>query len=120
MLDTVSAVACCWCYVCIHVHTAGIINARFDRGVHSAVVINSPMLSPPSTDFVVWTAWCVVLLFAAAAATFAYTAHAGIINAQLLSWMRPRSALINGGRGGHVVEADLLAALDSQQVCVCI
>jgi len=40
----------------------------------------------------------------------------GIINAQLLSWLRPGSALINGGRGKHVVEDDLLAALDQGQV----
>jgi glyoxylate/hydroxypyruvate reductase A len=42
----------------------------------------------------------------------------GIIDAQLLSWLRPRSALINGGRGRHVVEGDLLAALDNGQVRV--
>jgi phosphoglycerate dehydrogenase-like enzyme len=40
----------------------------------------------------------------------------GIVNAELLSWLRPGSAFINGGRGKHVVESDLLAALDSQQV----
>jgi phosphoglycerate dehydrogenase-like enzyme len=43
-------------------------------------------------------------------------AAAGIINAQLLSWLRHGSAVINGGRGKHLVEADLLAALDSGQV----
>jgi hypothetical protein len=40
----------------------------------------------------------------------------GIINAQLLSWLRPGSAVINGGRGKQLVEADLLAALDKGQV----
>lgn len=41
---------------------------------------------------------------------------AGIVNAELLSWLRPGCAFINGGRGKHVVESDLLAALGSQQV----
>lgn len=40
----------------------------------------------------------------------------GIINAQLLSWLPKGSAVINGGRGGHLVEPDLLAALDDGQV----
>ncbi|WIA23077.1 hypothetical protein OEZ85_001422 [Tetradesmus obliquus] len=40
----------------------------------------------------------------------------GIINAQLLSWLRPGSAVINGGRGRQLIEADLLGALDSGQV----
>jgi hypothetical protein len=40
----------------------------------------------------------------------------GIINAQLLSWLRPGSAVINGGRGKQLLEADLLEALDRGQV----
>jgi glyoxylate/hydroxypyruvate reductase A len=40
----------------------------------------------------------------------------GIINVQLLSWLRPGSAVINGGRGRQLVEADMLAALDRGQV----
>ena len=45
-------------------------------------------------------------------------AHAGIVNAELLSWMPRGGAVINGGRGGHLVEPDLLAALDAGQVCM--
>ncbi|MCU0910170.1 MAG: glyoxylate/hydroxypyruvate reductase A [Rhodobacteraceae bacterium] len=37
----------------------------------------------------------------------------GILNAGTLGSLPAGSALINAGRGGHVVEADLLAALDS-------
>jgi glyoxylate/hydroxypyruvate reductase A len=40
----------------------------------------------------------------------------GIVNAELLSWMPRGGALINGARGGHVVEEDLLAALDGGQL----
>lgn len=40
----------------------------------------------------------------------------GIVDAQLLSWLPQGAAFINGGRGAHVVDADLLAALDSGQV----
>lgn len=58
-----------------------------------------------------------VILSAAYVHTFLHCADlSGIINAQLLSWLRPCSALINGGRGKHVVEGDLLAALDEGQV----
>ncbi|TAD90186.1 MAG: glyoxylate/hydroxypyruvate reductase A [Alphaproteobacteria bacterium] len=37
----------------------------------------------------------------------------GILNAELFGWMQSGSALINLARGGHCVEADLLAALDA-------
>ena len=40
----------------------------------------------------------------------------GIINHELLSWLPRGGAVINGGRGGHVVEEDLIAALDQGQV----
>lgn len=40
----------------------------------------------------------------------------GIINAELLAGLRPDAVIINIARGGHVVDADLLAALDSGQV----
>jgi glyoxylate/hydroxypyruvate reductase A len=36
-----------------------------------------------------------------------------ILNADVFSRMAPGAFLINGGRGGHVAEADLLAALDA-------
>ncbi|KAF6248934.1 D-isomer specific 2-hydroxyacid dehydrogenase [Scenedesmus sp. NREL 46B-D3] len=39
-----------------------------------------------------------------------------IINARLLSWLRPGCAVINGGRGRQLAEPDLLAALDRGQV----
>ncbi|MCP1271497.1 2-hydroxyacid dehydrogenase [Acetobacter cerevisiae] len=39
-----------------------------------------------------------------------------IINADLLSCLKPGAQLINVGRGDHVVEADLLAALESWQI----
>lgn len=38
---------------------------------------------------------------------------AGIINAELLSWLPEGATVINGARGGHAVEDDVLAALDS-------
>jgi len=38
---------------------------------------------------------------------------AGILNASTLGKLKPRSYLINVARGGHLVEADLLALLDS-------
>lgn len=41
---------------------------------------------------------------------------AGIINADLLSRLRPGAVVINIARGGHVVDTDLLAALDSGNV----
>jgi len=40
----------------------------------------------------------------------------GIVNAQLLGALPHGAFLINGARGGHVVDADLMAALDSGQV----
>lgn len=40
----------------------------------------------------------------------------GIVDAALLSRLPQGGGLINVGRGGHVVEADLLAALDSGQL----
>jgi glyoxylate/hydroxypyruvate reductase len=36
----------------------------------------------------------------------------GIFNAQRFAWMRPGASLINLARGAHVVDADLLAALN--------
>lgn len=41
---------------------------------------------------------------------------AGIVDAELLSWLPRGAAVINGARGAHVVEADLLAALDGGRV----
>lgn len=40
----------------------------------------------------------------------------GIVNSKLLGWMPQGGAVINGARGGHLVEADLLAALDNGRV----
>jgi glyoxylate/hydroxypyruvate reductase A len=40
----------------------------------------------------------------------------GIVDARLLGLLPRGAFLINGARGGHVVDADLLAALDSGQV----
>ena len=40
----------------------------------------------------------------------------GIIDSSLLKQLRPNAVVINIARGGHVVDADLLAALDSGQV----
>jgi glyoxylate/hydroxypyruvate reductase A len=40
----------------------------------------------------------------------------GIVNAGLLALLPRGAFLINGARGGHVVDADLLAALDSGQL----
>lgn len=40
----------------------------------------------------------------------------GIVNSELLSWMPRGGAVINGARGKHLVESDLLAALDDGQV----
>lgn len=37
----------------------------------------------------------------------------GIIDEELLSWLPPGATVINGARGGHMVEADVVAALDS-------
>ncbi len=34
----------------------------------------------------------------------------------MLSWLPRGSAVINGARGGHLIEPDLVAALDSGQV----
>jgi glyoxylate/hydroxypyruvate reductase A len=40
----------------------------------------------------------------------------GIVDARLLARLPPGAFVINGARGGHVVDADLLAALDSGQL----
>jgi glyoxylate/hydroxypyruvate reductase A len=40
----------------------------------------------------------------------------GILNARAFARMPSGAGIVNAGRGGHVVEADLLAALDSGQV----
>ncbi len=40
----------------------------------------------------------------------------GVVDAKLLSLLPPGAYLINGARGGHVVDADLLAALETGQV----
>ena len=40
----------------------------------------------------------------------------GIIDAELLSWLPKGASVINGARGRHHVEGDLLAALDSGQL----
>lgn len=40
----------------------------------------------------------------------------GIINARLLAGLRPNAVVINLARGGHVVDEDLLAALDAGRV----
>jgi glyoxylate/hydroxypyruvate reductase A len=43
-------------------------------------------------------------------------ATTGILNAKTFAQMRHGAFLINAARGGHVVESDLLAALDSGQI----
>lgn len=40
----------------------------------------------------------------------------GVLNAGLFARMKPGAAIISAGRGGHLVEADLLAALESGQI----
>ncbi len=40
----------------------------------------------------------------------------GIVDGRLLSALKPGAALVNVARGGHVVDADLLAALDAGQL----
>ena len=40
----------------------------------------------------------------------------GILNARLFAALPPGAAIINVGRGGHLVEADLLAALETGQL----
>jgi hypothetical protein len=40
----------------------------------------------------------------------------GIIGSRLLRWLPAGACVINAARGGHLVEADLLAALDSGHV----
>lgn len=42
--------------------------------------------------------------------------YAGILNKQLLSWLPQGAYVINGARGAHMVEPDLLQALDSGHV----
>jgi len=37
----------------------------------------------------------------------------GLLNAQLFRALPPHASIVNFGRGGHLIEADLLAALDS-------
>jgi glyoxylate/hydroxypyruvate reductase A len=37
----------------------------------------------------------------------------GLFDARRLAWLRPEASLVNLARGAHVVEADLLAALDA-------
>lgn len=44
----------------------------------------------------------------------------GVLNAALFAAMAPGAALVNAGRGGHLVEADLLAALDSGHLSAAI
>lgn len=46
--------------------------------------------------------------------------HTGIIDAQLLAWLPRGAGVINVARGAHLVEEDLLSALDSGQVRVII
>ncbi|WP_119461196.1 2-hydroxyacid dehydrogenase [Rhodospirillaceae bacterium SYSU D60014] len=43
-------------------------------------------------------------------------ATAGILNARTLAALPRGASIINAARGGHVVETDLLAALDSEQI----
>lgn len=43
-------------------------------------------------------------------------ACSGIVSARLLRWLPRGAAVINAARGGHLVEEDLLAALDSGHV----
>ena len=44
----------------------------------------------------------------------------GILNAELFSWMPQGASVVNAARGGHLVDEDLLAALDSGHVsCLC-
>jgi glyoxylate/hydroxypyruvate reductase len=45
---------------------------------------------------------------------------AGLIDARLLAQLPPGAALVNAGRGAHVVEADLLAALDSSHLAAAV
>jgi glyoxylate/hydroxypyruvate reductase A len=40
----------------------------------------------------------------------------GLFDAQRLSALKPRASLVNLARGAHVVEADLLAALDAEKL----
>ena len=55
-------------------------------------------------------------MVSAAAATSAPPHRRGILNSELFSWLPRGASLINAARGGHLVEADLLAALESGQV----
>jgi glyoxylate/hydroxypyruvate reductase A len=40
----------------------------------------------------------------------------GILNAQSLSWMKRGAYSVNAARGGHIVEADLIAAIDAGHI----
>ncbi|NMP26667.1 glyoxylate/hydroxypyruvate reductase GhrA [Rahnella sp. SAP-1] len=40
----------------------------------------------------------------------------GILNSRLFAWLQPQAYLINPGRGRHLVDGDLLSALDSGQL----
>jgi phosphoglycerate dehydrogenase-like enzyme len=40
----------------------------------------------------------------------------GILNSQLFSWLPRGAVIINVSRGAHIVDEDLIAALDSGQV----
>ncbi|MFL1461752.1 2-hydroxyacid dehydrogenase [Roseococcus sp. DSY-14] len=44
----------------------------------------------------------------------------GILDARLLARLPPGACLVNTGRGGHLVEADLLAALDSGHLAAAV
>uniref|UniRef100_UPI0023F899A4 NAD(P)-dependent oxidoreductase n=1 Tax=Pseudomonas viridiflava TaxID=33069 RepID=UPI0023F899A4 len=44
----------------------------------------------------------------------------GILNGTLFEQLPPGAALINMGRGGHLVEQDLLAALDGGQLSAAV
>ncbi len=40
----------------------------------------------------------------------------GIINAESLAWMKRGAYIVNAARGGHIVEADLIAAIDEGHI----
>ena len=47
-------------------------------------------------------------------------ATAGILDAAAFARLPPGASLVNAGRGGHLVEADLIAALDSGQLSAAV